>query len=377
LLHGAVRAVVVVLQNAKEAYHAMSSTLEPIRVAPDTTSVSGAVPNELDQLLLSAGFRDRQLTALSARLGLTGFGSRTLAEAGATVGLTRERVRQLECRLRDHSAGSSHPLAAVRGALRRTERIVPAPSSSVSAVLARVGLVPQGFQVSGLLRIADVLGLEHDLCELDTNVVCKRDLVPAQEMLKLARHVVRRDGVGNVARVAEELSPTVDAAPARRLLSVHAEVNWLDRSHSWFLVTGTRSRAGGLLGKMLSASCPLTLADVHDGLRRAPNPVLVPRHLVASLCDAFPWPVVDRARKIVTLKVALDVRSTHSSLELAILRIFAEHGSSLTAREMVARGERLGLNSSSVRVYLTRMPAIERLERGLYSLRGNATAVAA
>src|SRR5258708_2991843 len=127
----------------------MSSTLEPIRVAPDTAGVSGAVPYELYQLLLSAGFRDRQLTALSVRLGLTGLGSRTLAEAGATAGLTRERVRQLECRLREHSAGSGHPLAAVRGALRHTERIVPATSSRVSAVLAGAGLVPQGFQVSG------------------------------------------------------------------------------------------------------------------------------------------------------------------------------------------------------------------------------------
>ncbi len=355
----------------------MSSTLEPIGVASHAIGVSGAVPIELHELLLSAGFRDRQVIALSARLGLAGLGSRTLAEAGATVGLTRERVRQLECQLRDHAAVSSQPFAAVRGALRRTEQIVPASSSHVSAVLAGARLVPQGFQVSGLLRIADVLGIEHDLCELDANVVRKGDLVPVREMLRLARRVVRRDGVGNVARVAEELGPRVDAASVRRLLALHAEVSWLDRGRGWFLVAGTRSRAAGLLGKMLSAACPLTLDEVHDGLRRARNPVLVPRHLVAGLCEMFPWLVVDRARNSVTLKVALDVRSTHSSLELAILRIFAEHGSSLTSREMVARGERLGLNGSSVRVYLTRMPEIERLERGLYSLRNNGRAVAA
>jgi len=354
----------------------MSSTLEPIRVAPDTSGVSGAVPHELYQLLLSAGFSDRQLIALSARLGLTGLGARSLAEAGVTVGMTRERVRQLERRFRNHAAGSGHAFAAVRGALRRTERIVPAASSHVSEVLAGAGLVPQGFHVSGLLGIADVLGLEHDLCEFGANVVRKRDLGPAQEVLKHARRVVRRDGVGNFVRVAQELGPAGHAGSVSRLLALHAEVNWLDRGRSWFLVTDTRSRAGGLLGKMLSASGPLTLGDVHDGLRRAPKPVFVPRHVVASLCEAFPWLVVDRARNLVTLKVALDARGTHSPLELAILRIFAEHGSTLTVRELIARGERLGLKSSSVRAYLARMPEIEWRERGLYALRGNGRAAA-
>jgi DNA-directed RNA polymerase sigma subunit (sigma70/sigma32) len=95
----------------------MSSTLEPIRVAPETTRFSAAVPLELYHLLVSAGFNGRQLTALSTRLRLAGHAAQTLAVAGATAGLTRERVRQLECRLRDHVARSRPPLtaAALRG----------------------------------------------------------------------------------------------------------------------------------------------------------------------------------------------------------------------------------------------------------------------
>jgi len=373
----AVRRLSSFFGNAKEAYLAMSSTLEPIRVTPDTAEISGAVPHELYQLLLSAGFRGRQLTALSARLGLAGQGSLTLAEAGATVGLTRERVRQLESRLREHAACRKHPFPAVRGALRRAERIVPAPSSQVTSALAGAGLVPDGYRVSSLLHIADVLGLEHKLCEFETSVVRASDVDKAQETLKLARRVMRRDGVGNVVRVAKELTPTAGAASARRLLSVHPEVSWLDAGRSWFLLAGTRSRAGGLLGKMLSARCPLTFAEVHEGLHRASKPVLVSRHVVANLCETFPWLVVDRARGIVTLKVALDVRNTHSPIELAIVRIFAEHGPLLTFSEVQELGERRGLNRQSVGVYLTRMPAIARVARGRYTLRGIGTAVAA
>jgi hypothetical protein len=358
--------------NTKEAYLAMSSTLEPIRIASDQPGVSGAVPQELHQVLLSAGFRGRQVTALSARLGLAGQGAVTLAEAGRTAGYTRERVRQLEGRLREHAAGGEHSFAAVRGALRRVERIAPAPSTEVASVLAGAGLVPHSFQMSGLLRTADVLGLEHDLCEVDAAMFRARDLDLVEETMTLARRLVRRDGVGNVARLAYELAR--DPAAVRRLLALNVDVSWLDRQRSWFLVAGTPSRAGNVLRKMLSVCCPLTLGEVREGLRRAPRPVIAPDEVIASLCEAVPWLVVDRARDIVTLKVALDVHSTHSAIELAILRIFAEHGPRLTFSEVVEEGERRGLKRMSVGAYLTRMPALERLGRGVYAVRVNEAA---
>jgi len=333
------------------------------------------VPQELHELLLSAGFRGRQLTALSARLGLDGRGSVTLAEAGGTAGYTRERVRQLEDRLRIHAAGSERSFAAARGALSRVERLAPAPSSQVASVLAQAGLVPDGFQVSGLLRIADVLALEHDLCEVDAAVFRKRDLDRAQETMMLARRLVRRDGIGNVTRLAQERGSGAGTTSVRRLLALHADVTWLDGRRSWFLVRGTRSRAGGVLRRMLSVCCPVTLGEVREGLRRAPRPVHAPAHVVANLCEVFPWLVVDRARDTVTLKVALDVHNTHSPIELAILGIFAEHGPLLTFREVVERGERSGLKPMSVGAYLTRMPAVERIARGLYAVRGTSRAV--
>src|SRR5260221_12852131 len=139
---------------------AMSSTLEPRTTTPVLAEPTGAVAREMHRLLLDAGFQARQLSALSARLGLAGQGSLTLAEAGQTVGYTRERVRQLEDRLRVY-AGDRPRFPAATRAVRLADRTAPALSSRVAAKLAEAGLLPRGFKVSGLLRIAEVLGIEH------------------------------------------------------------------------------------------------------------------------------------------------------------------------------------------------------------------------
>jgi hypothetical protein len=348
---------------------AMSSTLEP----RTTTRVpAGAVPREVHRLLLDAGFQPRQVSALSARLGLAGQGSLTLAEAGQTVGYTRERVRQLEDRLR-LSAADEPLFPAATKAVRLADRTAPALASQVAAKLAQAGLLPRGFKVSGLLRIADVLGIEHDLGEYGAALVRRGDSETVQKVVMTGRRLVRADGVGTVGKMTQLLQ--LETASVRRLLALHADVVWLDRSRDLFFVRGTRSKAEGAVRKMLSISRTLSIVELQDGLRRAPARIDIPLHVLANLCAAFPWLVADPARRSVTLKVALDPNSTHSPIELKILRIFTEYGPRLEAAEVAAHGERLGLGRMTIRAYLTQMPSLERLARGRYALRDGGTEV--
>jgi hypothetical protein len=351
----------------------MSSTIEPRRTQPEMPVVSGAVPQQLLDVLRTAGFSNRQRTALSARFGLAGHGPVTLAEAGRSAGYTRERVRQLEDRLRSHAACAEAPFTAVAKALQLAEQLAPAPASNVAAELVDARLLPPGFELSGLFRIADVLGLEHDLRDVDAAVLRTGDVSRYHETVEVARRLARLDGVGDVARLAQELN--MDASRVRRLLALHRDVVWLDHERRWFFLRGCQSRAWTLARKMLTVSGPLTVTEVQDGLRRARRPVRAPDHVVAGLCALSPWLVVDRKRRTITLKVALDANRTHSPIELAIVRIFAEHGPTLTVSEVVAWAEGLGLNRMSIRVYLTRMPALERVGRGRYALRGGGAGV--
>jgi hypothetical protein len=342
----------------------MSSTLEP---RTTTRIPAGAVPRELHRLLLDAGFQPRQVSALSARLGLAGQGSLTLADAGQTVGYTRERVRQLEDRLR-LSAADEPLFPAATKAVRLADRTAPALSSHVAAKLAQARLLPPGFKVSGLLRIADVLGIEHDLGEYGAALVHRGERETADKAVTTARRLVRADGVGTVGRMTQLLH--LETASVRRLLALHPDVVWLDRPRDWFFVRGTRSKAEEAVRKMLSISRTLSITELQDGLRRTPARIDIPLHVLANLCAAFPWLVADPARGTVTLKVALDPSGTHSPIELKILRIFTEHGHRLEVREVVAHGERVGIGGTTVRVYLTRMPSLERVARSRYALRG-------
>jgi DNA-directed RNA polymerase sigma subunit (sigma70/sigma32) len=59
---------------------------------------------ELASVLREAGFSRRQAHALAVRLGWDGEGGSTLLVAAEAEGCTRERVRQLEQRLRRRSS---------------------------------------------------------------------------------------------------------------------------------------------------------------------------------------------------------------------------------------------------------------------------------
>jgi CheY-like chemotaxis protein len=84
---------------------------------------------------------------------------------------------------------------------------------------------------------------------------------------------------------------------------------------------------------------------------------------------------IDAARRIrtartVTRKVALDYAHAHSPVERANLEIFAEHGPVMRFSDVTAGGAVHGLNRATVAVYLTRMPSVVRLRRGVYAVRG-------
>src|SRR5689334_18601030 len=87
--------------------------------------------------VLAVLFDERQSRALAVRLGWDGGGTHTLAEAAAVCGYSRERVRQLEERLRNHLPPGSSPVTAA--ALRLVESWTPVDSERAAAALADAG----------------------------------------------------------------------------------------------------------------------------------------------------------------------------------------------------------------------------------------------
>jgi hypothetical protein len=332
--------------------------------------LAGAVPYELFGLLEEIGLRGRQVRGLAVRLGLDGGGARTLAEAGVAAGYTRERVRQLEDRVARYVREARPALPLTRSAVGLLARSAPIAQDSALWLLAGRGYVCGRFDLSGLLAVAEVAGIDHGL-RLVGNGVCRHrdaDLLPPA--LAAARRLQRRDGVVALPRLARELRGDASKQALRRLLAISARVIWLDDKQSWFVVDRVHKRVDALLRKMLTISTALTLDEVERGLRRSFQPVIVPWHIVAPLCELEPWLVVDRDRQTVTRKISFDRTQTLTPIERQLLDLFRDHGPVLSFAEAISLGSKAGLNRPTIGVYLTRSAVIERIERGRYVVRG-------
>jgi hypothetical protein len=329
-----------------------------------------SLEEELAGVLRDAGLEGRQAQAVSNRLGWSGRPATTLAEAAAREGYSRERVRQLEVKVRRHAEESPLRLPLTAAALRLVENAAPIARDRIPGELARAGLSAGPFDPSGLLSAAELGRLDLRVCERDGILMQKRHLELVAGLEKAAQTIVKKVGAGTVEAVARRSGD--DAAPqaAQRLLDAHADVIWLDDTREWFFVRGTRTPFTRTLRKMLSVSGSLTLADVDDGLRRAFRPICLPRPVLLRLCRLVPWLAVEDEPPAVTATIAVDEARVLSTLERALVGVFREHGPMLTFSKAVALGEEQGLNPSSVGLYLCRSPIIKTISRGRYTLRG-------
>jgi hypothetical protein len=355
----------------------MSTTAYPRRqaVANASNDLAATFPTsleeELNAILRAAGLQGRQARAVAARLGWSGRGVTTLASAGEEEGYTRERVRQLEGRLRRHADATPLPLPLTATALRLVENAAPIARRDVPGKLALAGLSAGQFDLSGVLSAAALGGLEVRVCERDGVVLREGETELADDVGLVATALVARNGAGSVEVLAEHFSDDPDTA--RLVLEAQSDVVWLDDGREWFLVRGARSPLTNLLRKMLSVAGSLSLADVDDGLQRAFRPVRLPRNVLQRLCETTSWLVVDETLT-VTSKVALDETRFLSRLEQAVVRILRANGPELAFSDALRLGEQEGLNPNSVGLYLLRSPVVAKVARGRYVLRGSGAA---
>jgi hypothetical protein len=326
---------------------------------------------ELTGVLTGARLDGRQARVVSRRLGWDGHGPTTLAAAGGAEGYTRERVRQLEDRLKRHLATGTTPLPLTEQALRVVEAAAPSPRPDIARTLMEQGISTRPFDPAGVITAAELAGLRVGVLELDGLVVSKDAAAVPERAMSLARALVARHGATSVSELSRRLQDSgLSAAALRRLLEHRGEVTWLDQRREWLVVPSKNSRAGTGLRKMLSIARSLSLADIDEGLRRSARPVTLPRTILRSMCETFDWLAVDRRSDAVTATVPLDPARTLSPLERELVRIFRTDGPVLAFARAVQLAAEAGINPTSAGLYLTRTPVLQTVARGRYAVRG-------
>jgi hypothetical protein len=328
---------------------------------------TAALPTELNVLLTRGGLAGRQLAAVETRLGFDGAGGTTLEAAASRFGYTRERVRQLEARVRALGPGGLHLVPSLGPALDLVERAAPDDRRHVARLLG--GEDP--FDPAGVLSAARVLGIRTTAVVSGSVVTTRNVAEPATLLLRTAAALAAPTGQVDVRRLAR--CTGLEPERIRRLLAETATVRWLGDGRSSLSVQTTRleRRVATVAQKVLAVARSLPLAELDDALRRTFVPVVVPLRALEAICDSLPWLHRDARSSRLTTFDRLDRRRVLSSVEQRLVQIFESAGPVLSFREAAELGQAEGLNRSTIGVFLPRTPVLKQLGRGRYGLRGH------
>ena len=323
-----------------------------------------------------------RLEAVLARLGLQGRPPLTLAEAGRSAGVSGERVRQLEARLRKQHAGVTFPLPQLDAALAAVRRALPLPAERVPDLLQRYGLTAGPFSVESLISAARLLGRKAPFAVSGGGPDAM--LLPASAasaaahagvIRARARRQVERTGASTIEALATELvgeGVVVRPGDLRLVLETCADATVCPDSWFWFPRAADDGAFLRSSRRMLAVTSPLPVDSLYDGLRRhyafrrrpAPPPVPV---LAAVYADHPAFEIDDG---VVSSAEPIDPEVV-GEVNQRIVDILRESPGQMLARApLLDACHRAGLNLTSVNLYTTYSECLERVRPGVFAVRG-------
>lgn len=331
---------------------------------------------ELNQLVVSLTDQGSATQAIIARTGLSGVEPVTLEVAGQVMGVTRERVRQLEKRFREHAAACDGIWCPVLDrSLQVAADLVPASRSMLETALLDAGLVNGHFSVASLVAAAEIFGKQVPFTDAGGHLAPPGNWAPLSAIRTTTRRLVEHWGATTVTDVQLRLEEEgFEVEP--RLLQLTIEgldgFGWLDPVRGWFWVRGPRNRLLNQTRKIMSVAGSIELSELRAGVGRhhRMKGFRPPREVLAALCLAS-GEYIREGDRIVGGPGLPDWRTVLGDNERRLVQALFDYGPVMRRDDLerVVVVER-GLNRSSFYVYLTYSPIIERYAPGVFGLRG-------
>lgn len=324
-----------------------------------------------------SGATGARLEALLKRIGWGERPACTLLHAGESIGVTRERMRQLEADLRKKAARNPIFVEALERALSLLERERRSEPAVTARELADRGITTAAFLPENVLAAARLFGRVEAPEAVSIARAREASLKRARGLLRLAARIAHGGGVANVGRVVAEaakLDPTLTAPFVRSVLAASPEIRFLDES--WFFVDEPQ-RAGGnrlmrALRAMLSITPVLDLPRIHAGVERAYQYSSVecpPAAIVTELLRAHPAFTL-RGGEVVS-KEALDPDVELTPLEKVFVQVFrAAPGGLMRTTALMRACAARGMSRYLFWMTASSSPILDRFARAAWSLRG-------
>lgn len=217
-----------------------------------------------------------RLDTLAARLGWNGEAAITLEEAGSRLGVTRERLRQIQKKALTRIPEHEVFMPKLDRALDLLEQHAPLTLSQASRILRNDNITRAEFNIYSLLETANLLGKTTTLqiCDLKGGdmLVSEPSVKAIQIMPGIARKLAGQSGVSNVYYVMDILASknlNITEKEVRRVLSANPSIKFLNEDWFWATdVKDNRNRLRNVVRRMLSVVSPQSLVTIRDGVRR-------------------------------------------------------------------------------------------------------------
>lgn len=338
----------------------------------------------------STRLRGRKLQALVSRLGCGGEPPATLEEAASLIGVTRERLRQIQKRFTDHLPHHPIFMPQLDTAIALVREAAPVTVDGASELLLNKRVTDKPFHPESLLAAADLCRrprpFEIDFSAGAPRVVLEHRKDLERTCLSVACKQAGASGATNIQEVlAEVMSKTpsdIEEKDLRRFLQDCSGIEFLSGDWFWHMDgVPDRNRLRNVTRKMLSVTSPIHVGELREGVQRhyrirgtrghARWPLLTPpRAVLEAFYRAHPEFAVDSAGRVSPV-MQLDYRAELNPTERVLLDVLRSSPACLLDYGSFGRAcADAGMNPNTFTQYLSSSPVIAHLGPDLWSLRG-------
>ncbi len=382
-------------------------TAPPTAFFADEIALESAIPkvrleyDRIDALQLDVALREYmsalmrratgpRLDALIARFGWAGRPPLTLEEAAKKIGVTRERIRQIQNRILNRMPDHEIVMPALDRAIEIVQSSAPLSVEAAKNLLVEHRISQQRFHPASLLEVCKTCRRTPPFQIARTN---QREFVTSSSTQAFAIPIIRiayiqagASGVSNVQELIEECLQKrirVTEKDVREVLSRLSNVEFLNGDWFW-RPDGKRerNRLRNVTRKMLSVASSIGLGDLREGIRREYSwrvtrsstggwRLFVPsRPVLEAFYRANPEFVVSEAGFVSSVE-PLDYRDELARTDQILVRVLRASPTCILDRAGFAKGcIESGMNENTFSVYSSYSPIIEHLGTDLWTLRG-------
>ena len=324
---------------------------------------------------------------LSYRFGFQGKAPETLAQVGDRLGVTRERIRQIEKKMLDRLPAQPIYMPSLEKAISLLEDSAPLSIDSAMKLLKESGITAINFHPRSIVAACK-------FCRLDTSlkvnkvrgnemVTAKTNEKVANRLYAIARRLSGRSGASDIEEVLDSTrSEGLDFEDKRalRLLRTIKEFDWLDDSWFWTpSIPLERNRLRNVTRRMLSVASPISVKKLRSGARRVArfrnssnnwDIRIPPIAIMSEFYDRHPEFEIDENGLVSSIE-PLDYKQELGEGESVFVDVIRSTPTSLLDR-MALRREcvKRGMNPNTFELGITYSAIIEHVDLNVWTLRG-------